>query len=246
MTAAAEAGNLEILAALIDCPTTNLSICGKYNWPAFLHFLVNPQSITTEKGRAIAKRLSIKTLDDDHFRFGTWETGFETGFKTGLEAAFKNLLQFGDDTLMKQVIELVQGATGISIVPLLIRANESSGLRWILNLPNMHASEVPPILWASLCDYFLSDPDSDALTLFIQVAKFLVEYAFWDRIILAYLYARNFSFLKRFFYLLHDTQTTEETVEGLPQAFLHQCLLEEGADQGTSNAASRSAVHLGI
>lgn len=238
LTAAAEAGNLEMLAALIDGPTTNLSICGKYNWPALLHFLVSPQSTTTEKGRAFAQRLSIKTLDDDHFWFDTWETG--------LEVAFKNVLQFGNDTLMKQVIELVQGAAGISIVPLLIRANESSGLRWILNRPNMHASEVLPILWASLCDYFLSDPDSDALTLFIEVAEFLVECAFWDRSILVYLYARNFSFLKGIFYLLHETQATEETVEGLPQAFLDQCLLEEGADQGTFNAASRSAVHLGI
>jgi hypothetical protein len=43
----------------------------------------------------------IKTLDDDHFWFDTWETG--------LEVAFKNVLQFGNDTLMKQVIELVQG-----------------------------------------------------------------------------------------------------------------------------------------
>ncbi|CAI7613752.1 unnamed protein product [Penicillium viridicatum] len=66
LTAAAEAGNLEILAALIDCPATSLSICGKYNWPAFLHFLASPQSLSAEKGRTIAQKLSIKTLDNDH------------------------------------------------------------------------------------------------------------------------------------------------------------------------------------
>jgi ankyrin repeat protein len=226
LTAAAEAGNLEILAALIDCPATSLSICGKYNWPAFLHFLASPQSLSAEKGRTIAQKLSIKTLDDDH----SWSVNWGTGFESGLEAAFKNVLQFGDDTLMKQVIEFVQGAAGISIVPLLIRANEPSGLRWILNRHNMHASEVPPILWALLCDYFLSHPDPDALRLFTQVAEFLVECAFWDCTILGYLYARKFSFLKEFFYLMHDSQATEETFAGLLQESTDKSLLDYRAD----------------
>lgn len=50
LTAAAEAGNLEILTALIDHSNTSLTICGKYDWPAFLHFIACDQSIITERG----------------------------------------------------------------------------------------------------------------------------------------------------------------------------------------------------
>jgi ankyrin repeat protein len=46
LTAAAENGNLEILAALMDHPNTNVTICGKYDWPAFLHLLASPLSIS--------------------------------------------------------------------------------------------------------------------------------------------------------------------------------------------------------
>lgn len=230
LTAAAEAGNLEILTALIDHSNTRLTICGKNDWPAFLHFIACDQSIITEKGRAIARRLFIET-HPDHFLSDSRGTGLETG----LEAVFKNVLRFGDDMLVKQVIELVKGAAGIVILPLLIRANEPSGLKWILQRDIMHASKPPPILWVLLCDYLLNHPHSDALGLFTRVAEFLVEKAIWSRIILKCLDARNFFLVRQVF--CHLREVTEDTIVGLPEAPTDQSLLEEWANHGLPNAA---------
>lgn len=152
-----------------------------------------------------------------------------------METVFKNVLQFGDDTLVKQVIELVKGAAGIVILPLLIRANEPSHVKWILNCDIMHASELSPILWALLCDYLLSHPHSDALGLFTRVAEFLVEQAVWSRVILKCLGARDFSLLRQVFCYLREV--TEDTIIGLPEASIDQPLLEEWANQGLPNAA---------
>jgi ankyrin repeat protein len=58
LTNAAEKGNLEILATLIERPNIRLTICGKYDWPAFLHLLASSESIASERGRAIARKLS--------------------------------------------------------------------------------------------------------------------------------------------------------------------------------------------
>jgi hypothetical protein len=117
LTNAAEKGNLEILATLIERPNIRLTICGKYDWPAFLHLLASSGSIASEKGRAIARKLSKESLPDS----------FLTDSKGApVETVFKNVLQLGDDALMKQVIDFVHGAAGIYILPLLIRANETT------------------------------------------------------------------------------------------------------------------------
>ena len=232
LTAAAEAGNLEILAALIDHPNTNLTICGKYNWPAFLHLLANLQSISTEKGQVIAQRL----YDETPLDLFVLDSG-KIGLGTGLELAVMNALQFGDDTLVKRVIELVKGAAGNAILPLLIRANELSGLKWILNCDIVHAHKPPPILWVSLCDYFISHPHSDALKLFTQVAEYLVDNAIWSRIILKCLYARNFSLVRQVFcHLRKVAEVTEETIVRLSEESADQSMLEEWANHGLANA----------
>lgn len=71
-----------------------------------------------------------------------------------LETVFENVLRLGDDALVKHAIDLVHGAAGTFILPLLIRANETHGLRWILHSDILHASQPPPILWVLLCSLF--------------------------------------------------------------------------------------------
>ncbi|KAA8642611.1 hypothetical protein EYZ11_010110 [Aspergillus tanneri] len=238
LTGAAEKGNLEILASLIQRPDTRLTICGKYSWPAFLHLLANSDSIASEKGRAIAHMLSKETLPDLLLN--------DVG---RLETVFQNVLRLGDDVLVKQVINLVLGAAGTSILPLLIRANETQGLRWILNSDIAHASKPPPILWVLLCDFFQRNPSSEALKLFIRVAEFMIEKAIWDRMILACLNSCNFCFVKQFFYPLNEVpprEVAEETLAGLSQASMDQSLVMEWADKGFANAALWSAVQSGI
>lgn len=240
LTNAAEKGNLEILATLIERPYTRLTICGKYNWPAFLHLLKNSESIASEKGRAIAGKLSMESLPDS----------FLIDSKGSLlETVFKNVLRLGDDALMKQVIDLVHGAAGIYILPLLVRVNETNGLRWILNRDIAHASKPPPILWVLLCNFFKSDPSSEALRTFIRVAEFLIEKAIWDRMVLGCLNSRNFGFVKQFFYPLNEIlprEVAEETLAGFSQASTDQSLVREWAEKGFANAALWSAIRSGI
>jgi ankyrin repeat protein len=240
LTNAAEKGNLEILATLIEHPNISLTICGKYNWPAFLHLLASSESLASEKGRAIAQILS-KESQPGSFLIDSKEARLET--------VFKNVLRLGDDALMKQVIDLVHGAAGIYILPLLIRANETNGLRWILNDDIAHASKPPPILWVLLCNFFQCNPSSEALETFIQVAVFLVEKAIWNRMILVCLNSRNFCFAKQFFYPLNEIlprEVAEETLAGFSQAATDQSLVREWADKGFANAALWSAIRSGI
>lgn len=166
-----------------------------------------------------------------------------------LETVFKNALRLGDDILVKQVINLVLGAAGISILPLLVRVNEAYGLRWILNSDIAHASKPPPILWVLLCDFFQRNSSSEALKPFIRMAEFMIEKSIWDRKILACLNSCNFRFVKQFFYPLNEIPpraVVEETLAGISQASLDQPLIMEWADNGFANAALWSAVRSGI
>ncbi|OQE01202.1 hypothetical protein PENVUL_c044G04241 [Penicillium vulpinum] len=240
LTNAAEKGNLEILATLIELPQIKLTLRGKYNWPAFLHLLASSESITSEKGRTIAQKLSKKTLPDSLL--------VDTKL-AHLETVFENVLRLGDDALISQVIDLVHGAAGIVILPLLIKVNERHGLRWILNSDIVHASKPPPILWVLLCNFFQRSPNSEAMRLFTRVAEFLVENAIWDRVILVCLDSHNFCFMKQFFYPLNKIppgEVTEETLEGLPQASTDQSLVREWVDKGFANAALWSAIRSGV
>jgi len=240
LTNAAEKGNLEILAALIKHPNTNLMICGKYNWPAFLHLLTSSESISSEKGRAIARTLSKETLPDS-FLIDNKEARLET--------VFQNVLRFGDDALVNQVIDLVHGAAGISILPLLIRANVTNGLRWFLNNDITRASKPPPILWVLLCKFFQHNPSSEARGAFIRVAEFLVEKAIWDPMILVCLNSRNLCFVKQLFYPLNEVlprEVAEETLRGLSQASTEQSLIRVWVEKGYANAALWSAIRSGI
>ncbi|KAJ5157118.1 uncharacterized protein N7482_008218 [Penicillium canariense] len=240
LTAAAEKGNLEILATLMDRPNTKLTICGKYKWPAFLHLLATSESITTERGRAIARKLSSETFSNP----------FLVDSKVApLETVFENVLRYGDDGFVKQVIDLVQGSAGNVILPPLIRANETHGLRWILNGDIARASKPPPMLWVLLCDFFQRHPHAEALNLFSQVAEFMVQNAIWNRIILVCLHSRNFCFLKQFFYPLHEIpprEVTEETLVGFPQASVDRFLVRKWVETGFANAALWSAIQSGI
>ncbi|KAJ6178087.1 hypothetical protein N7519_008548 [Penicillium mononematosum] len=237
---AAEKCNLEVLAILIERPDTRLTICGKHNWPAFLHLLANPESLSSEKGQVVARMLSKETLVDS----------FLIDSKGAyLETVFQSVLRLGDDALVKQVIDLVQGAAGIFILPLLIRANETHGLKWILNKDIANASMPPPILWVLLCNFFQRNPNSEALKPFIRVAEFLVQKAIWDPMILACLNSRNFCFVKQFFYPLNEVpprEVTEETLAGHFQASADQSLVRNWAEKGFANAALWSAIRSGI
>ncbi|KAJ1714201.1 ankyrin repeat domain protein [Aspergillus flavus] len=185
LTAAAEKGNLEILATLIDHPNIDLTICGKYNWPAFLHLLASPLSISTERGRVIARRLAYKAVPNRLFIDSR---------EIRLQGAFQNVLRFGDDGLVKQVIDLVRGAAGTLILPLLIRANEVDGLTWVLNCDGVSSKKPPPAFWVLLCQYFKRYQDQDALGLFTSVTEFLVEKKIWNQAILKCLWPRSLGF----------------------------------------------------
>jgi ankyrin repeat protein len=240
LTNAAEKGNLEILAALIKHPHTKLMICGKYDWPAFLHLLASSESISSEKGRAIARTLSKQTFPDS-FLIDDKEARLET--------VLKNVLQLGDDALVNQVIDLVQGAAGISILPLLIRANVTNGSRLISNNVTARASKPPPILWVLLCNFFQRNPSSEAWKLFVQVAEFLVKKAIWDPMILVCLNSRNFAFVKHLFYPLDEVpprEVAEETLRGVSQVSTDQSLVRMWVDKGFANAALWSAIRSGI
>jgi ankyrin repeat protein len=234
---AAQKGNLEILAILIERPNIRLAICGKHNWPAFLYLLANSEFLTSEKGQVMARMLSKETLVDSIPI---------NSHRALLEPVFQNVLRLGDGVFVKQVIDLVQGAAGIYILPLLIRVNETNGLKWILNNDIANESMPPPILWVLLCNFFERNPNSEAL---IQVAEFLVERTIWDRSILTCLNSRNFCFVKQFFYPPNEIpsrEVTEETLAGHSQASTDQSLLSNWVDKGFANAALWSAILSGI
>ena len=239
LTTAAEKGNLEILAALADHPNIDLTICGKYNWPAFLHLLASPLSIATERGRAIVRRLSYKSPPNRFF----------IGQKFGLKDVFQNVLRFGDSGLVKQVIDLVRGAAGTLILPLLIRVNEVDGLMWVLDCHAVSLTNPSPELWVLLCQYIERHQDKDALELLTTVAEFLVEKGTWNQAILKCLYTRNLSFIQQFFYPCYKEppkEVTEETLVGLPAASTDHSLMKEWASQGFARATLWSAIHGGI
>ncbi|PYH45894.1 ankyrin [Aspergillus saccharolyticus JOP 1030-1] len=239
LTGAAEKGNLEILAILVRRHDINLTTCGKYGWPAFLHLLANLDSIASEKGREMAHILFQKSFSDLFLN--------DTG-RANLEPVFQTVLRFGDDILVKRVIDLVLGAAGTCILPLLIRVNETNGLRWILNSDIAHAPKPPPILWALLCDFFHRQKNSEALELFIRVAEFMIGKEIWDGIILVCLKSRNFRFAKQFFYTVEEflpREVVEDTLEGFAQASRDQSLVKDWTDKGYANAALWSAIRIG-
>ncbi|KXG50188.1 uncharacterized protein PGRI_061550 [Penicillium griseofulvum] len=236
---ASEKDNLEILAILIERPDIRLTICGKDDWPAFLYLLANSEFLASEKGQVMADMLSKEALDSSPIN----------SHRAHLEPVFQNVLRLGDDVLVKQVIDLVQGAARISILPLLIRVNETNGLKWILDNDITNESMPQPILWVLLCNFFQHNPSSEALKPFIEVAESLVERAIWDRAILSCLNSRNFSFVKQFFYLpkeIPPSEVTEETLAGHSQASTDQALIKYWVDNGFANAALWGAILSGI
>ncbi|KAJ6016558.1 hypothetical protein N7540_011149 [Penicillium herquei] len=239
LTAAAEHGNLEVLAVLIQRPGISLTTCGKYGWPAFLHLLASPQSIATERGRAIAHMLAKEPFHDSFLNDGR---------AANLESVFKTVLRFGDDSLVQQVVHLVLGAGGTLILPLLIRVNDTNGLRWILNSDIVHTSKTPPILWVLLCDCLHYNPSSAALKPFIRVAEFMVGQGIWDQMVLKCLNSCNFRFAKQFFYSpdkIPPGEVAADTLAGFSQASIDQFLVKEWADKGFANAAIWSTVQSG-
>ncbi|KAJ5219641.1 hypothetical protein N7468_008845 [Penicillium chermesinum] len=124
LTNAAEKNNLEILDILVQRPDIQLTSRGKYGWPAFLHLLATPDFIDSEKGRIMARMLSNEPFP--HF--------FPIDDRAArLEIVFRNALRLEDNVMLKRLIDLIHGAAGTSILPLLIKANDAHGLRWLLN-----------------------------------------------------------------------------------------------------------------
>ncbi|KAF3400195.1 hypothetical protein F1880_008358 [Penicillium rolfsii] len=233
---AARKGNLEILSALIERPGTDFMICDQNKWPAFLHLLTNSEAIASEQGREIAQILT-KHVVADLFPFDC------TGAR--MEIVFRNVLRFGDEPLVKKVIGLVHGAAGNVILPLLVRAQETHGLRWILNKDIEHAPKPPPILWVLLCSFIQRNPSSEAIKTFTQVAEFMVEKKIWDQSILICLVSHNFRSVKQFFFPLNEIppkEVAEETLAGLSQALMDHTLIESWVDKGFANAALWSAI----
>jgi ankyrin repeat protein len=238
LTAAAEYGNLDILELLISHPNTNFTICGKFKWPAFLHLLANSHAMSLQRGHDLARRLSFEIPSNEFF------TGV---VNMSMETAFSNLLRLNDSDLVKRVISLVRGAVGLLILPLLIRAHEVDGMKWMLNSRAMWASQPPPSLWVLLCRYFEDHEDQDALNLFISVASFLVDQNIWNRLILKCLHLRIFSFVQQFFYRAEvagpPTQVTAATLNELPVALADHSLMEEWTSQNFANRTLWNAVH---
>ncbi|KAJ6153648.1 hypothetical protein N7470_006607 [Penicillium chermesinum] len=236
LTNAAEKNNLEILDILVQRPDIQLTSRGKYGWPAFLHLLATPDFIDSEKGRIMARMLSNEPFP--HF--------FPIDDRAArLEIVFRNALRLEDNVMLKRLIDLIHGAAGTSILPLLIKANDAHGLRWLLNSDVVRASKPPPHLWVLLCDFFQRNPGSEALSLFSRVAGYLAEKEIWNRMILVCLNSNNFRFAKQFFYPLNEIlpmEIAEETLAGLSQASMDQSLMKEWADKGFANATLWSAL----
>lgn len=238
LTAAAEHGNLDILELLISHPNTNFTICGKFKWPAFLHLLANSHAMSLQRGHDLARRLSFEIPSNEFF------TG---AVNMSMETALSNLLRLKDSDLVKRAISLVRGAVGPLILPLLIRACEVDGMKWMLNSRAMWAPQPPPSLWVLLCRYFENHEDQDALNLFISVASFLVDQNIWNRLILKCLRLRIFSFVQQFFYQNEavgpPSQVTAATLNELPVALADHSLMEEWTSQNFANRTLWNAVH---
>lgn len=240
LTAAAEKGNLEVLALLSNHPDIDLAIRGKYNWPASFHLLASSQSVSTERGLAIAQMLLFESSDghivlDDRISM--------------LTTIFKNVLQSSNIRLAKHVIGLVRGSAGLRILPLLVMANEKEGLTWLLNYESTFLSQPSPALWVLLCDYLQAHPDPQALSLFIRLATFFVEAKLWHQIVLKCLQYRNFDFVKQFFHFPFKPlpqKVMEETLDQLPEASTKLDLIKEWVDEGFANVILWNAIHLGL
>ncbi|KAJ5709933.1 hypothetical protein N7493_009525 [Penicillium malachiteum] len=237
LTCAAGQANLEILAILIQHPDIDLALCGKYGWPAFIHLLMTLDSKSSSKGWNMAHMLCKDGFPDSCLAAST---------ETDWEIVYKNVIRHGEDDLVDEVINLVRGHFAETpIIPLLIRANQTYGVEWILSHDIACASEPSPDLWVVLCEFLQCNPASDALECFIRAAEIIIEKGIWDPMILVCLNLYNFSFVKQFFYPANKIlppDVTEETLKGLSMAMIDRSLIGDWADKGFAKTLLWSAI----
>lgn len=167
----------------------------------------------------------------------------------GLKTAIENAIQLDDTGVVKELTSLLHGGAGIQSLPLLIKANEAEGVKWILNCDAMSQSTPVPAHWILLCQYFQRHQDKDALGLFMTVAGFLVELNLWNSLNVDCLHDRNSSFKKQIFYPVGEVppkEVTIETLAGLQAKGIAGYIEYSWADQGFANATLWDAIRFGL
>ncbi|KAJ5736732.1 uncharacterized protein N7483_001857 [Penicillium malachiteum] len=224
LTCAAGKGNLEILAILIQHPDIDLTLCGKYGWPAFLHLVMTLDSTSSRKSWFIAHMLRKNGFPDSCL-VGSTGTDWET--------VYKNLIQQEDDELVGEVFNLVRGnVTDTPIIPLLIRTNQACKAEWILNRNIAYASEPSPSLLGRLGRFSSSGGNRDTKWDMGSDAPGLSPVV-------------SFSFAKQFFYPANEilpTNVAEEALKGLSMSMISRSLLEHWADKGFAKRLLWSAL----
>jgi ankyrin repeat protein len=244
LTAAAELSHFKIIRYLLEQPRIDVTVCGEYNWPPFLHLLRSIRSVSTPHGVTLLDALWAEPLVQGSKIFQSATSG-------PFEVVFENVLQSeSTNSLIGKVIDIVHGAAGGKIIPLLIRCHrpqDQQGLRWLLCLDNFeyHLENS----WVRICEYLEANEDLEALELFIEAAEGHVEWKKWSIALPMCLSSRNFRFAKQFFFELWDkslSNLTHDSLRGYNAAARSDKLIEAWDASGYANAALWNAVQTGI
>ncbi|KAH7383520.1 ankyrin repeat-containing domain protein [Cadophora sp. MPI-SDFR-AT-0126] len=241
LTAAAEQGNLEVIRYLLEQPGINVALCGKYEWPPFLHFLRNSRSVSNPEGLCLLKSLSTGLLIH---KIKIYKSKVPGPF----EVVFQNALRCSNESIMQSVIEIVRGAAGDKILPLLVRAHDKQGLEWMLCSQHTFKCDSQSS-WVLICEYLQAYEDTEAFELLVEVADTHVRWGIWSPAIPMCLYTQNFRFAKQFFFEARQEdihKLTSETLRGFNDAARNDKLIAAWNESGHANAALWDAVHSGL
>lgn len=241
MTAAAEQGHLEVIRFLLEQPGIDIALCGEYEWPPFLHLLRNSRSVSTPEGLYLLNALSTGPLFHKIKIYKSKASG-------PFEIVIKNALYCSNESIMQSVIEIVHGAAGNKILPLLVRAHDKQGLEWMLCCEHTYGL-TSKSSWVIICEYLQANEDAEAFELLVEVADAHVRWGIWLPAIPVCLSTQNFRFAKQFFFEPHGEdlhQLTPETLRGFNDAAGNDKLIKAWDESGHANAALWNAVHSGL
>jgi ankyrin repeat protein len=241
LIAAAELGNLEVIRFLLEQPGIDITLCGKYEWPPFLHLLRNSRSVSTPEGLSLLNALSIGPLIH---KIKIYKSNLSGPF----EIVFQNALQSSSESIMQSVIEIVRGAAAKKILPLLVRAHHKQGVEWMLCCEDSYRWDSQRS-WVLVCEYLHANEDAEAFELLTEVADTYLRWGIWSPAIPMCLYSQNFRFAKQFFFESYQDdlyQLTPETLGEFNEAAGNDKLIEVWDKSGHANVALWNAVHSGL
>lgn len=237
LTAAVERNHSKIIRYLLEQPHIDVTVCGEYNWPPFLHLLRSIRSVSTPHGATLLEALSAEPLVQRSKNFQSATSG-------PFEVVFEKVLQSSASSFIGKVIDIVHGAAGGKIIPLLSlirchRPQDRQCLQWLLCIDNFeHHLENS---WLQICEYLEVNEDLEPLDLFIKAAEVHVEWKKWSIAIPMCLYSRNFRFAKQFFFNLWDkslSNLTHDSFRGYSVAVRNDKLIETWEDSRVCECSS--------